>query len=299
MGITSAKASVADYHLIRKVKSGKFNVDHLSQYNLCFLLGKQHFKFCVIDSRSNLCLLLEDYLLDIEQGFKRLNVLKKLFESHHLLNAGFWNTVKLAVYNSKAVLVPSSLFEKDEAAQYLWLNCQIDDSEDQVFYYKHHNGKMVNVFAGDRQIITWFKASYPNLNIHLLHHTSALIEGFTRQSDKTRLKSMALFLSNNAVDVLVQENGKLLYCNQFTYESPSEFINYVMIVLDQMGMDPNIVKVQVWGNINNQTERFKILYKYIRNISFGTRPSMLNFTFEFDEVEDYQYFDLLGMYYCE
>ena len=69
--------------------------------------------------------------------------------------------------------------------------------------------------------------------------------------------------------------------------------------MDQLGLDPNFSKVQVWGNIDSQSEYFKTLYKYIRNISFGKRPSVLNFSFEFDEVDEQLYFDLLGLFYCE
>jgi len=290
---------VVDYHLVRKVKSNRFNVDHLSQYNLCFLLGKQHFKLCVIDIKSNYCLLLEDYLIGSnDQPDETVDTLKVLFESHHLLNAGFWNSIKLAFLNPKSVLVPSQLFDKESLPDYLKLNCEINTNEG-CYYYKHNTGKMVNVFAANKKIVGWFKKLYPNLNIHLLHYCSALIEGVPRQSETSQLKSMSLFLNIDSTEVLVHENDKLLYCNQFAHHTPSELLNYIIVAMDQLELDPNFSKVQVWGNINNQSEYFKVLYKYIRNISFGKRPSVLNFSFEFDEVEEQQYFDLLGLFYCE
>ncbi len=290
---------MVDYHLVRKVKSNRFNVDHLSQYNLYFLLGKQHFKLCVIDIKSNYCLLLEDYLIGSnDQPDETVDTLKVLFESHHLLNAGFWNSIKLAFLNPKSVLVPSQLFDKESLPDYLKLNCKINTDEG-CYYYKHNTGKMVNVFAANKKIVGWFKKLYPNLNIHLLHYCSALIEGVPRQSETSQLKSMSLFLNIDSTEVLVHENDKLLYCNQFAHHTPSELLNYIMVAMDQLELDPNFSKVQVWGNINNQSEYFKVLYKYIRNISFGKRPSVLNFSFEFDEVEEQQYFDLLGLFYCE
>jgi len=290
---------VVDYHVVRKVKSNRFNVDHLSQYNLYFLLGKQHFKLCVIDIKSNYCLLLEDYLIGSnDQPDETVDTLKVLFESHHLLNAGFWNSIKLAFLNPKSVLVPSQLFDKESLPDYLKLNCEINPDEG-CYYYKHNTGKMVNVFAANKKIVGWFKKLYPNLNIHLLHYCSALIEGVPRQSETSQLKSMSLFLNIDSTEVLVHENDKLLYCNQFAHHTPSELLNYIIVAMDQLELDPNFSKVQVWGKINNQSEYFKVLYKYIRNISFGKRPSVLNFSFEFDEVEEQQYFDLLGLFYCE
>jgi hypothetical protein len=110
---------------------------------------------------------------------------------------------------------------------------------------------------------------------------------------------MALFLNIDATEVLVHEGDRLLYCNHFAHHSPEELLNYVMVVMDQLEIDPNFSKVQLWGNVNNQSEYFKELYKYIRNISFGKRPSVLNFSFEFDEIDEHQYFELFGLYYCE
>lgn len=290
---------MVDYHLVRKVKSNKFNVDHLSQYNLYFLLGKQHFKFCVLDTKSNYCLLLEDYLIGSnDQPDEIVDTLQVIFEHHHLLNAGFWNSIKLAFLNPKSVLVPSQLFDKESLSDYLKLNCKIDPTED-LYYFRHNMGKMVNVFAASKKVVSWFKQLYPNVNIHLLHYSSALIEAVPRQSDASRLKSMALFLNIDATEVLVHEGDRLLYCNHFAHHSPEELLNYVMVVMDQLEIDPNFSKVQLWGNVNNQSEYFKELYKYIRNISFGKRPSVLNFSFEFDEIDEHQYFELFGLYYCE
>ena len=294
-----AYSSVVDYHLVRKVKSNKFNVDHLSQYSLYFLLGKQHFKFCVLDTKSSACLLLEDYLIGTnDQPDETVDTLRVIFESHHLLNAGFWNSVKLAFLNPKSVLVPNQMFDKDTLPAYLKMNCKVDPN-DGYYYFKHNTGKMVNVFAADKQLVKWFKDQYPNLNIHLLHYSSALIEGVPRQSDASRLKSMSLFVNIDSTEILVHENDKLLYCNQFSYQTPEELLNYVMVVMDQLALDPNVSKVQLWGNINNQSEYFKVLYQYIRNISFGKRPSVIKFSFEFDEIDEHQYFDLFGLYYCE
>ena len=290
---------MAAYHLIKKVKSSKFNVDYLSQYNLCFLLGKQHFTFCIIDSKSNYCLLLEDYLLNTDDANSTLDTLKSLFESHHLLNAGFWNAVKIAFYSEQSVLVPETLFDRNNLKEYLLLNAHrsYEDSL-QLCYYKHHQ-KMVTVFAVDQQIVQWFQGIYPNLNLHLLHHSSALIEGIPRQEGQSPLKSMALFIKNQVVDILVFDGGQLHYCNQFEFDSPLEFINYVMVVMQELQLDPNMARVDLWGDINPQSDYFKILYKYIRNIAVGKRPSNLNFTFEFDELDEQQYFDVFGLFYCD
>lgn len=290
---------MVDYHLVRKVKSSKFNVDHLSQYSLYFLLGKQHFKFCIVDTKTSSCLLLEDYLIGSnDQPDEILDTLKVIFETHHLLNAGFWNSVKLGFLSPKSVLIPNNLFDKNGLQGYLQMNCTLDDDEGH-YYFKHNTGKIVNVFAANKKIVAWFKEQYPNQNLHLIHHSSALIEGVPRQQDGSRQKSMSLFINIDTAEILVHEKDQLLYCNQFDYHSPEELLNYVMVVMNQLGLDANVNKVQLWGHVNSHSEYFKTLYQYIRNISFGRRPNALNFSFEFDEIEDQQYFDLFALFYCE
>ena len=53
-----------------------------------------------------------------------------------------------------------------------------------------------------------------------------------------------------------------------------------------------------WIALDFESEVEK-LNKYIRNVSFGSKPSYLNFSYQFDEIMDHQYFDVFSIFLCE
>lgn len=291
---------MANYQLVSKVKSSKFNVDYLNRYELSFLIGQDCFQFSVFDTKSSHCLLLEDYHFHSspsDEAFR--SALTALFENHHLLNAGFWKSVKLVFRNSKYAFIPTPLFDKNVISDYLSLNNTLNARLDKPHYYRHDEIKMANAFVAKKDLVQWFQSIYPNLTLHILHHSSALIEGIQRQEGKTRLRNMSVFIRGQAVDIMVSSIGQLEYFNRFHFANDEALIKYILMVMQEHDLDPNLGQVQVWGDLNPKSSKFEILYRYIRNISFGSRPTRLNFTFEFDEIEDYRYFDLLSSFYCQ
>ena len=50
----------------------------------------------------------------------------------------------------------------------------------------------------------------------------------------------------------------------------------------------------LWGNMDTSSIYFKRLSEYIKNISLGNRPEGLTFGYQFDEVDESQFYDLMG-----
>lgn len=291
---------VGNFHLINRIKDTSFSIDDLTHYNLSLLVGRNDFQFCVVDTRENKCLLLEDYELEgIYSTNILINTLYKLFEGHHLLMAGYWKSVKLAMKNQKFTLLPSNMFSNEHLRDYLKLSSEVDSERDEIYYYKHIQSEAVCVFAAERKIIEKVRSIYPTLTVQVVHHGSALIEGIQSHRDFTYYKDLYLLIGRNNFSLVVTEDNSLLLYNRFPYQGTQDIIKYTMMSMQELGMSQQETKAVVWGNINSNSPHFKELYRYIKNISFGGRPSNLSFAYMFDEVPDHQYFDLYSIYVCE
>ncbi len=66
--------------------------------------------------------------------------------------------------------------------------------------------------------------------------------------------------------------------------------------MDELKLDPNVCKVKLFGELSHDSAIFSNLYKYIRHLSFGTKPVAISYSFKFDEVLDHRYFDLYNAY---
>ncbi|NJM93558.1 MAG: DUF3822 family protein [Cytophagales bacterium] len=99
------------YKLYKRCKDANFNVDELEHYALSLQIGYRDFQLAVTDSRNGRVLLLEDFLLrEVQQTEEKTDILREIFDNHHLLKAGFWNSATLALKSNKFSLVPSELF---------------------------------------------------------------------------------------------------------------------------------------------------------------------------------------------
>ncbi len=290
----------ANYRLLKKIKDEAFDVDNLHDYCLSIQIGIRDLQFCVIDTTNNKCLLIEDFVfLEVRTINTRLLVVQKLFENHHLLMAGFWHSIKIAFKSHKFTLVPSDHFLPSSAVDYLSVNCEYKEKTEEVFHYKHITSNAINIFTADKKLVAWLRSIYKQKEIQILHQGSALVEGIHRYDDHSHEKAMFCLVDKGVLHLVVSQNQKLHYYNQFAVKSSEDYIRYVMLVFKELGLKQKTSKLIIWGEIEQESPHIQLLRKYIRNISFGGKPTYLNFNYQFDEIQDHQYFDVLSIMLCE
>lgn len=287
------------YKLVKRVKDEKFTIDELDHYSLIMQVGIHDLQFAVVDAQDNVVMGLEDYRL---QGIRtvngRLRLIKQILDNHEYLTAGFWKDVKLCLKTHKFSLVPTNMFVQESAADYLALNSEIKTAFEEVNYYKQIAADYVNVFAAETKLCRWIESIYKKKKVHIIHQGSALIEGFLKHADHIEEKSMYAYVDRGILHLVVTEGEKLLYYNQFAARKKEDYLKYIMLVFNELRMSGKESHVFVWGFIKPNSEEMGLLKRYIKNISFGSKPSFLRFSYLYDEVEDHQYFDVLSGYLC-
>lgn len=290
----------ANYKLLKKVKDEAFDVDNLHDYCLSIQIGIRDLQFCVTDTSNNRCLLIEDFVfLDVKTINTRLLVVQKLFENHHLLMAGFWHSIKIAFKSHKFSLVPSDQFLPASALEYLSVNCEFKEKTEELVHYKHISSNVINIFTIDKKLADWLRSIYKQKEIQLLHQGSALIEGVHRYDDHSHEKAMFCMVDKGVLHLLVSQDQKLHYYNQFAVKTSEDYVRYIMLVFKELALSQKTSKLILWGDISQDSPQVQLLRKYIRNISFGGKPSYLTFNYHFDEIQDHQYFDVLSLLLCE
>jgi hypothetical protein len=75
---------------------------------------------------------------------------------------------------------------------------------------------------------------------------------------------MTVHFSEGHFEIIIQ-NQKLLFFNSFDYQTPEDFIYYVLFTAEQLSLNPENFPLELIGNIDSESH-FKIAYKYIRNV---------------------------------
>ncbi len=84
----------------------------------------------------------------------------------------------------------------------------------------------------------------------------------------------------------------------FDFSSGKELIDLLHYVIHELKIDTNEIETILWFNSESDVEIVDELKEYFPNIFLGVRPYSINFSYVFDEIEEYQFFDLLSMYNC-
>jgi hypothetical protein len=286
------------YRLLKNIKDPKFSIDRLDYYSLSLHLGPRDFQMLITDTELNRCLLLEDYILEMGEadGQQHLGVVKKLFDEHHLLRAGFWKNVTFSWKNRKFVLVPNALYSSTSGVHHLTANATVYPDHDLIFTRHHDGGDFVNVFAGDKGIFDFLQSTYINTSVHYVHQSSVLIDRAIAKSRLDSKETLLLYIDRFSLHIAVAQGGSLRFYNQFPIKKFEEYIRFVHMVTNELGLRHKEARMLLYGYLGKNTPHYEELKKAMGQLQLGTRPEGLTFGYVFDEVSDHQYFDLYGIY---
>ena len=287
------QATVIQYKLIKKVKDERFDLEKLHQYTLLVNSGVRDFQVSVVDNNDDRVLFFEDYVLsESKDQAELLESIKSLFDSHELLQAGFWNQVIIGIKNFKFVQVPASLFSEAAAIDYLRFNAKIEDDET-VLHSTSRHSDAVTVFAIQTGLHQFLMRYYKNVPVKFIHQSHAMISGCLEiaKSDKP----LYIYVDRFKLHIIYLKGKKLAYYNQFTIKQFADYIKYIMLVMKSMNLDQQTSQVVLWGYIGKNSPHYQEFAKYINNVSFGGRLPKLHFGYLFDEIQEHHFFDLFSL----
>jgi len=290
------QAPALNYKQIKRIRDDRFDEDYIHQYHLLVNIGTRDFQLAVLEPNENLVLLMEDFVLpNITSHEELLQLLDQLFDSHPLLKANFWNTIKISFKNHKFVQVPRALFAEESLPEYLKFNAHIDGRKEDFLATSNEQAEALTVFAINKDLKHWIDNVYPNNKPLYTHQSAVIIEGVLDIASRRDDEPLYIYVDRFKLHIVACRKGKLLYYNQFAIKQFSDYVKYIMMVMKSLDMDQQTSEVVLWGYIGKNSPHYNEFYKYIRNVTFGTRPAFLKFGFPFDEVQDHHFFDLFNI----
>lgn len=286
----------ANYKLIKKVKDDRFDEDNLHQYRLLIQLGIRDFQVAVVAENDNRLLFFEDYVLsELNSYHELLNLLKALFDAHEFLQAGFWKEVKISIKNNKFIQLPKALFLEENSTEYLKFNASVDSAFENILHCENNSLAITTVFSMQKLILEWLQSSYQNTQLKIFHQSAALIEGVIQISKSSTATPLYVYVDRFKMHLISADKGKLIYYNQFIIHQFADYVKYIMLVMKTVGMDQQTSEVMLWGYIGKNSPHYLEFVKYVRNVSFGGRPTHMSFGYMFDDVQEHQFFDLYSL----
>lgn len=288
--ITSTKPLLSRY-------DKAFKEDYTRNYHLTIRVSPDGFSFVVFSLDKNRYLGLETFQIKrIDQQAKLAAALDELCILRQWITYPF-HSVVVIVDNTFNTLIPVSLYEEKEKGVYLAFNQEFqDNSRIQSDLLKA--AEAYNLYYLPNPLVEKVKDIWANARI--VHLQSVLVESLlitrrNQQSDQTAF----IHLRHDNFDLIVLKNDKLLFINNFRFNTPEDFIYFVLFSFDQLRLNPETVQVVLSGIIEKGSKNYDILFQYVRNIRFAERNPTFEYSYILEDIPVHQHFIIYNALQCE
>ena len=192
--------------------------------------------------------------------------LEKIIKENSELNSTF-DDILVLHNNNLLTFVPSVLYDEQYLSSYMQYNTKVFESDyfsnDQVSSYD-----MNTVYIPYVNINNFLIDHFGSFNYK--HSFTILIKKVLDFSKNIEEKQVYVHIQKDNFQIIVVKNQKLLLFNTFDFKTKEDFIYYTLFVMEQLQLNPENIKVNLFGIISKDDSLYQIAYKYIRNISLFT-----------------------------
>lgn len=278
------------------IRSDSFDPARTAGSVLCLEVGRDRFRFMVQDKNRRSCYL-EDYTFPSLLTDRPLtDVLPDVFRNHPVLSAGPWRDVRIGVNSPSFTLVPEPLFRKEYVGSYLALmRGSALPAHEFGQAFAHESEGFLSVFNLEHALADYFSEAYPLQPLTFIHQIGSLIQA-TADMSRYELtpRTVWLFFEDEFVSIIYRDSRRLRYCNRFGYKNVQDLAYYVLYVLDEQKLSPD-VRVVLSGEITPFSEAYSELSRFLTHVAFGQMPPGLAFAPEFEELPEHRYLSLYGL----
>jgi hypothetical protein len=186
----------------------------------------------------------------------------ELFIKESDINISNIINVELIVCNKLSSIVPKNLFEEKLSLDYLKFNSKLLKDDYPANDILEEIGA-VNVYLPYINVNNYLIEKFGSFNYY--HYSTILIKKLIKHNSS---KDLALYanIELNNFQVLILKNRKLIYYNNFDIEEKEDILYFILFVMEQNKIDCNNDKLLLLGDIHKESDKYKLLIKFINNI---------------------------------
>lgn len=221
-------------------------------------------------------------------------LIDKIVANEEILQQQF-ESCSASIGNQLNTLTPEALYDENQAREILAFNQVLLQTENES-HDRLNSIKAYNSYILPEELNRCLSKHFPNCN--WIHDSTVLIESLMRQYKHEKKPCVYLSIQQNYFEMTLTEGPKLEFYNSFDYKSAADLIYYILFASEQLSLNPNEVEYKILGEIEKESEIYKLLYKYIRKLYFIERNSNYEYSFMLDEISPHFFYKLLNQHLC-
>jgi hypothetical protein len=257
-------------------------------------IDDHQFCYFILDKARNKAVVIKDYHILMGSG-KSAEFFQTVFASDDILRN--YNPAKkvLAIQTNACALTPDPLFSRENMRDGLSLVSRLKHSDivysDFLPIANTHLTYSIP-FEFNSAISTYFSGA------SLVNALSSFIEIHLMNNKHRQYPAVMVNVRKHTMDVVVCKGNELLFCNSFEHQTGEDFIYYLLYVMEQLQLNPDVHQVIVFGEIERNSSAWLIAQKYIRYLMLGDKPENFEYAYGFDQLLPSQYHFLFSQILC-
>ena len=272
---------------IVKKKTINKNIEVTSKRKLSIQFSLDGFSFCTTNTHNEV-IEFSSYSFSKTKNSPEL-ILEKLqdiFKKEKSLQYDF-ETVTVIHQNNLNTLVPNEYFKKDALKSYLKYSIKTIAS-DLITFDELDFMNSKNVYVPYVNINNFLFQNFGEFEYK--HYSSVMLEKLF--SIATNDICCYIHVSKSTFDIVIIKNSNLQFFNVFEYKTKEDFMYYVLFTLEQLDLSTEETLVSILGDMEEDSDLFRLMYTYIRNIDFlSSKNPVFN---NQKEISKHSNFILLG-----
>ena len=272
---------------IVKKKTINKNIEVTSKRKLSIQFSLDGFSFCTTNTHNEV-IEFSSYSFSKTKNSPEL-ILEKLqdiFKKEKSLQYDF-ETVTVIHQNNLNTLVPNEYFKKDALKSYLKYSIKTI-ATDLITFDELDFMNSKNVYIPYVNINNFLFQNFGEFEYK--HYSSVLLEKLF--SIASNDNCCYIHVSKSTFDIVIIKNSNLQFFNIFEYKTKEDFMYYVLFTLEQLDLSTEETLVSILGDMEEDSDLFRLMYTYIRNIDFlSSKNAVFN---NQKEISKHSNFILLG-----
>ena len=262
----------------------EFDAEKSSQYRMTIQYALGGLSYALLDTEMHTLVALECFqstlLADSDDLFRTL---ERALESKGVNNKAF-QSVTCLVDNRICTLVPKPLFNEADQAKYLDFAFQVP--ENYTIASEPLAMDSYNVFAQSKAMQDKILSKWKE--VQFTHSSTVFINSAMESDTET---GIFVLVRNRDFDMVIKKEGKLIFFNNFKFNTKEDFAYFLMFAMEQNGFSGHDIPVTFSGLIRPASEIIDLCGRYVKDIRFVKDPHVLKVSKALDEVP-FQYYHI-------
>lgn len=275
--------------VVKEVGSNTFFDTDFAQLNsrTCSLLlqfSDDSLSYSILDNTSNTVLYtaVSDLVFDLYEVSSVQ--LAQLFLSEKLFNFTYQKVI-VSIDTMYSTLVPNDFFDTTKKEELLSFNIVLPKVDLSFYADELSEQPYYNVYAVPKTLVDLLKKSF--LTYQIKASESLLIDLLS--SENSIGNYFHLQVSTTQMHCIYLKDKHLQFNNVFNINNSEDILYHILNIYKQLGLNTEVSILNISGIISEQTENYNLLYKYLKNIKFTSRPLKLNFDNRLNEMPSHYF----------